>query len=166
MLDDKIEAFIRVQTESVGHSGRTLFEHLKGTHDLLQRRGAADYVCLAGLFHSIYGTNIFRHQALPISERNRVKDLIGDRAELLAYIFCSCNRPRALLEAVGRGAPYHVVNWRDGEIILLSEAGMIDLLEIEAANLEDQGGGQVLPDVWKALLIATGGRGPVSAAHR
>jgi hypothetical protein len=166
MLDEEVKAFLREHTKGVGHSGRTLFEHLKGTHDLLQRRDAADYVCLAGLFHSIYGTNIFRHQAIPISERDRVKDLIGEQAELLAYIFCSCNRPRALLEAVKRGPPYHVVNWRDGEIILLSEAGMIDLLEIEAANLEDQGGGQLLPDVRKAHLIATGGRRAVSAAHR
>jgi hypothetical protein len=166
MLDEKIESFLRAQTADVRHSGRTLFEHLKGTHDLLQRRDAADYVCLAGLFHSIYGTNIFRHQAVPVSERHHVTELIGPKAELLAYIFCSCNRPRALLEAVKRGPPYHVVNWRDGEIILLSEAGMIDLLEIEAANLEDQGGGQLLPDVRKAHLIATGGRRPVSAAHR
>jgi hypothetical protein len=158
MLDEKIETFLRAQTDGVRHSGRTLFEHLKGTHDLLQRRGAAEHVCLAGLFHSIYGTNIFRHQAIPISERDRVKDLIGERAELLAYIFCSCNRPRALLEAVKRGPPYHVVNWRDGEIILLTKASMIDLLNIEVANLEDQGGGQLLPDVRKAHLIATGGR--------
>jgi hypothetical protein len=166
MLDKKIESFLRAQTESVRHSGRTLFEHLKGTHDLLQRHGAAEHVCLAGLFHSIYGTNIFRHEAVPVSERRHIAELIGPKAEVLAYIFCSCNRPRALLEAVKRGPPYHVVNWRDGEIILLSQAGMIDLLEIEAANLEDQGGGQLLPDVRKAHLIATGGRRAVSAAHR
>jgi hypothetical protein len=166
MLDEKIETFLRTQTDGVRHSGRTLFEHLKGTHDLLQRQGAPDYVCLAGLFHSIYGTNIFRHNTVPITRRDLVVDLIGLPAERLAFIFCSCERPRAFVEAVKRGHPYYVLNTRYADVIQLSEADMRDLLDIEVANLEDQGGGQLLPDVRKALLIATGGRQTVSATDR
>jgi hypothetical protein len=152
MLDKKIEAFLRAQTDGVKHSGRTFFEHLAGVHDLLQRYGAPGYVCLAGLFHSIYGTNIFRHQAVPISERDDVAEMIGAQAERLAFIFCSCERPPALLEAVRRGVPYYVVNRRDGDTIPLSPADMIDLLDIEIANLEDQGGGRMLPQLRIARL--------------
>jgi hypothetical protein len=166
MLDEKIEGFLRVQTADIKHSGRTLFEHLKGTHDLLERQGAPDYVCLAGLFHSIYGTNIFTYQAVVITARDYVAKLIGMPAERLAYIFCSCERPKALVVAAMCGPPYHVMNRHDGKIIPLSEADMIDLLQIEAANLEDQGGGQMLSDVWTALRAAAGGRRAVSAADR
>jgi hypothetical protein len=166
MLDEKIVTFLREQTKGVKHSGRTFFQHLTGVYNLLNWRGLPDYVCLAGLFHSIYGTNIFTHRAMLIGERNKVRHLIGSEAERLAYIFCSCNRPMALVEAAKRGSPYHVVNRRNGEIIQLSTADMIDLLEIEAANLEDQGGGQMLPDVREALDAVVGGRGTVSAANR
>jgi hypothetical protein len=166
MLDEGIEAFLRKQTAGIKHSGRTFFEHLAGTHDLLQRHGAPDRVCLAGAFHSIYGTNIFHYQAMPFTERDQVAGLIGEEAERLAYIFCSCKRPLALVTAAMCGPPYHVMNYRDGKMIPLSATDMIDLLEIEAANLEDQGGGKMLSDVWTALRAAAGGRRAVSAADR
>jgi hypothetical protein len=158
MIDKLVEDFLRVHTDGVRHSGRTLFEHLVGTYTLLTEQDAPDYVCLAGAFHSIYGTNIFTHQAMLIGERNKVRHLIGSEAERLAYIFCSCNRPMALVQAAKRGPPYEILNRRKNEIISLSDVDMFNLLKIEIANLEDQGGGQMLPDVRKALLIATGGR--------
>ena len=100
MLDKKIEAFIREKAGDVRHSGRTFYDHLIGVYDLLESIGAAEHVCLAGLFHSIYGTNAFRHQAVSLDERHDVAKLIGYPAERLAYIFCSCARPKALIEAV------------------------------------------------------------------
>lgn len=83
--------------EDVGHSGgRTLFTHLRGTYDLLDQWGAAEHVKVAGLFHSIYGTNTFRHQCLQPTAKNRelVAKLIGPKAEHLVYLFCTSNRPR------------------------------------------------------------------------
>ena len=37
------------------HSRRTLLDHLLGTHDLLVEWENEPDVCVAGLFHSIYG---------------------------------------------------------------------------------------------------------------
>jgi hypothetical protein len=141
MVDEKIVAFLHEQTKDVTHSGRTFFEHLVGVHDLLQQRRAPSYVCLAGLFHSIYGTNVFRHQTVPINNRDLIVDLIGEHAELLAFIFCSCERPKALIQAAQRGPPYRVINQRDGEMIPLAPIDMLALLIIEDANLEEQGSG-------------------------
>ena len=153
MLDKKIEAFIRDRAGDVGHSGRTFYDHLIGVYDLLESIGAAERVCLAGLFHSIYGTNAFRHQAVSLDERHDVAKLIGYPAERLAYIFCSCARPRALIEAVDRGAPYFVLDRRNGKRIGLTRDELDDLLEIEDANLLEQNSLKMMPQVTAARLL-------------
>src|SRR5207344_2930316 len=73
------------------HSGRMLYDHLAGTHALLEAWGNSEPVCTAGLFHSIYGTRHFRHQSWPVTDRATIQKLIGEEAELLAYIFCTAD---------------------------------------------------------------------------
>jgi hypothetical protein len=119
------------------HSGRTLMAHLLGTHALLREWQAPDRVCLAALFHSIYGTNAFNHHSLQREERAKLAACIGDAAEQLAYIFCSVDRPRALIDGIN-GTP--VLHRLTGEIIDLPRLMLADLLCIECANLIEQGG--------------------------
>jgi hypothetical protein len=116
MIKDEYKQFLleRAHADKVKHSGRTLFEHLCGTHDLLQQWGNSKPVCAAGLFHSIYGTKSFRHKAWPLTDRATIANLIGDEAELLAYIFCTADRKTFLISILP------------------------GLREIEAANLLDQ----------------------------
>lgn len=152
-MDNRTEAFLHVMTGRINHSGRSLFDHLMGTWALLEKRDVPEYVCLAGAFHSIYGTNIFNHQTLSVTQRSLVVEMIGEQAERLAYIFCTCDRPKTLVDAVKRGPPYQVKDYRSGETIPLSGEDMHDLLLIEVANLEEQGGGRALPLVRKALDI-------------
>lgn len=113
-----------LQADHVGHSGRSLFDHLVGTFDLLRAWGASRDVALAGLFHSIYGTKTFRHQCVEPTPENRdlIAHFIGERAELLAYIFCTSKRS-GFLEMGHHEA----------------SQDLKDLLEIEAANLLEQG---------------------------
>jgi hypothetical protein len=155
MLDREIDKFVRDRSDGVSHSGRTFYEHLKGVYDLLEKDSAPVRVCLAGLCHSIYGTNIFQHASTPLADRERVAELIGKDAERLAYIFCSCARPWAFVEAAEKGSPYQVRNRRDGSMIALSLMDLCDLLEIEEANLKEQGGGKLLQKVissWQSLV--------------
>lgn len=79
-----------VGAHKIPHSGRTLLEHLWGTYTILKREGHSEYICLAGLFHSIYGTNKFTHK----SETNRdvIKNLIGEDAERLVWLFSDPDR--------------------------------------------------------------------------
>ena len=49
--------------------------------------GLSQDICIAGLFHAVYGTTYFKHN-LTIS-REEVRELIGDYAEHLVYTFCS-----------------------------------------------------------------------------
>ena len=68
-----------------GHSGKGLSDHLKGTYKILNNWGCEESLCLAGLCHSIYGTESYRKDIVPLSSRSFIKELIGDEAEVIAY---------------------------------------------------------------------------------
>lgn len=122
MLKESYRQFLleRAGADKVRHSGRSLYKHLVGTHDLLETWGNSEPVCAAGLFHSIYGTRAFRYRTWPIADRMTIQKLIGPEAERLAFVFCIADRPRVLFET------------RDGPWVR-------PLREIEAANLIEQG---------------------------
>lgn len=117
---------------TVRHGNRTLDAHLVGTHLMLQARGERETVCLAGLFHSIYGTNIFTTATLKADwpgDRERVQQVIGPEAEELAYLFCTlADRPSSLLRP------------RDYVKTVGVARHLRDLQAIELANLIEQGG--------------------------
>jgi len=141
MVEEKYRAFLvdHLRTGEIRHSGRDFYTHLKGTHDLLRAWENPEPVCLAGLFHSIYGTLHFRRRAFPIHNRRIIRDLIGEEAEFLAYVFCVTERPKAFL---AQAAAAKIVLYDDyaDEIIRLSRSDLNKLLEIEVANLVEQGG--------------------------
>jgi len=76
-----------IECHLVSHSKRTLFDHLVGTHNLLRSWRAADSVCLAGLFHSVYGTEGFHATLAGIPDRKIIIEIIGREAEALAWLF-------------------------------------------------------------------------------
>jgi SM-20-related protein len=73
------------------HSGSTLLDHLIGVEAILRDWGCNEATCLAGLFHSVYGTESFRVRTMSVSERPLLRNLIGDRGEDLAYRFSTLN---------------------------------------------------------------------------
>lgn len=106
---------------------------------MLKQWNNAESVCLAGLFHSIYGTWHFHHKTFPIEDRHIIRELIGYEAEFLAYIFCVTKRPKELLDLIGK--PEIVVQdmYLDRPV-KLSKSELDNLIEIEAANLLEQDG--------------------------
>lgn len=76
------------------HFEGTLYEHLIGTWNILKELQCSDDVCNAGLFHSIYGTDIFKSITVSKDCRNEVKNLIGERAEKLVNYFSTAKDPR------------------------------------------------------------------------
>lgn len=145
------------------HSGRTLLIHLLGTHGLLKAWGNSSSVCLAGLFHSIYGTNAFQRRSLGPNERARLSAAIGSDAEEMAWAFCNVERPRAIIRALQQGVPTAPLSLmvRTGEVqhppILLSPSQICGLAEIECANLiEQKSNGTTLRDLYCASLSFPG----------
>lgn len=154
MIQPEIESYLRVKTADIKHGSRTLYQHLRGTHDILEKEGAPEHVCLAGLFHSIYGTNVFRRQAVTLDHRMEVSDVIGGSAEWLAYVFCACNRPHVLIDAAWREPPHLIVDRFADQKLVLSAPDLRDLLRIELANLTEQRSMELVPLVQRALTHA------------
>jgi len=158
---DKYLNFLKDCAAGLPHSGRSLLDHLVGTHDLLQQWGNPEPVCLAGLFHSIYGTQIYKHQAVSILARNLVAHLIGDEAEKLAYIFCVQPRPKAFLDAAASDLnEWGFFDSNTDTTTTFSRDELDKLLEIETANLIEQGGNRH----WLCQLSKTNISRPAIAA--
>jgi hypothetical protein len=123
--------------EDVEHPSGTLMEHLQGTYDLLAGWGCPPHVCVAGLYHSVYGTEFFEKQTLGLDARERVKAAAGDAAEELVFLYCVIRR-RSLYDNLERGGPY-TVETRSGKVLPLTGVEQFsELLTLDLANRIEQ----------------------------
>jgi hypothetical protein len=128
----------QVGADKQPHSlGRSLLGHLVGTAQLLIAWNAPIATVLAGLTHSIYGTNAFRKVSLAHNERQRLQQTIGRRAEHLVWLFANLRRPHTLQRAAQRGRT--LVRLRKGRTRHLDRDDIRQLFILECANLMDQG---------------------------
>jgi SM-20-related protein len=117
------------------HTGARLIDHLQAVEAKLTGWGCREAVRRAGQFHSIYGTEHFRHRALPLAQRETVRQLIGAEAERLAFLFCTLQaRPflAGIMQDISVGA---------GQLTAGAEhsaAEKFDLLHIFTANWLEQ----------------------------
>lgn len=136
LKERELITFLRAHhTQDISHSQGTFFEHLLGTYRRLKKWGCEKSVCYAGLFHSIYGTQIFKHSTISYGERWVIKNLIGKEAERLAYLFSVSKRPPALIEAINTNKLYDTLEKQN---VPVTKKELSQLIEIECANLIDQ----------------------------
>ena len=133
---ERIRLLDSLPVQGIEHFGRPLKDHLVGTHDLLERWGCTEDVCLAGLFHSVYGTRTFRLVTMATLHRQHLRTLIGGYAESLVYIFCMSDRKKLLM--ANQSAPFIWTNHLTNERTRLACEVLCDLVEIEAANYVEQ----------------------------
>lgn len=76
-------------TAHVRHSGRAFSQHLWNTYLLLRQWQLDDTVALAGLCHSVYGTEDFAVALFAPHERALLRAQIGAPAERLVHLFCT-----------------------------------------------------------------------------
>jgi hypothetical protein len=119
------------------HSGGDLLKHLTNTYRILRRWGSPEYLCVAGLFHSAYGTEAFEHATFTLRQRQMIDDRIGPEAEHLAYLYCVSTR-RSLYANLEREAPYNLRSFRDGTTIPISRKCLADLMTLDLANSLEQ----------------------------
>jgi hypothetical protein len=89
----------------VPHRIGSLYEHLAGVEQILAAWGQPSAIRLAGLMHSVYGTDRFRRAIFAPNERGIVRGAIGAKAERLAWLFCACPREELFTQAGGDDAP-------------------------------------------------------------
>lgn len=127
-------------TDQVPHAGDGNFlAHLVAVHRDLEAWGCEEAVCLAGLFHSIYGTEKFQRFSLPLERRDDVRELVGERAERLAYLNSAMDRPSfdAILEAEADG-PRRMVDRFRGEEAELTPEDFDDLCRVHLCDWLEQ----------------------------
>src|SRR5437868_6047067 len=126
-IERALDALATAGAGETAHPSGTLLAHLRGTADCLARWGCPEHLRLAGLYHSVYGTEAFRTMTIAPAERGRVRARIGTRAERLVHLYSTIAR-RTLYENLERGAPYAVVDRGTGEEIALD--GVEELAEL------------------------------------
>jgi hypothetical protein len=115
--------FVLDLTKDVQHSGRSFFEHLYATAMIIEQHQGSQDLIKAALYHSIYGTAYFKHDNIPT--REEVRELIGERAEELAFKFCQLEDRTNVLISGQLPEDY-------------SSDDHLDLVRIEMANLIEQ----------------------------
>ncbi len=130
--------FIAAGANDVAHTDKTYIAHAIGVYNDLREWGCSDELCRAAMFHSIYGTERFQGFTLPIEKRDEVAELIGERAERLAYWNCFMDRS-SLDAAAKRGTPPYVIRHRvTGDEVELPEEDFDDLCRIHLCDWLEQ----------------------------
>lgn len=132
-LENRLRFLREANTEGMPHTDRALFDHLLGTRQVLVEWGARPALCDAGLFHSIYSTEHFEQTAVPLTRRDEVRQLIGEEAESLVWLFCMMRRDAFFLD-LGKDQSPSVQHRETGEQISLSGTQHQDLLTLLFAN--------------------------------
>jgi len=102
--------------KDLDHSNNGYINHCLGVFNILKTIGADTSVCLAGLYHSAYGTDSYNPN-INIS-RNELKELIGEYSESLVYEFCSISNKE--VEILNR----NLNSQKDEDLLIMSYANI------------------------------------------
>ena len=126
-------------TESIGHSGdKKYLAHLVSVFNDVRSWGGSQYLARSGMFHSIYGTQLFQGFTLPVERRHELKALIGEDAEWIAFLNCFVHR-EPFDQAILDGSTDYVVHNREtGESYQLTEQNWKDLIFLHLCDWLEQ----------------------------
>lgn len=123
--------------KTTGHADRDLMSHLLGVERMLASWGARRSVRLAGLFHSVYGTESFRTTLIPLGLRSEVERIVGKEPEELAYIF-GAHEKTSFAANKGKTEGFSLDDRFNGQTISISPQLWTDFCEIFLANALEQ----------------------------
>ncbi|MBA62262.1 MAG: hypothetical protein CMJ76_07835 [Planctomycetaceae bacterium] len=126
-------------TGSIGHSGNKKYlAHLVSVFNDVHSWGGAQYLARSGMFHSIYGTQLFQGFTLPIESRDELKELIGEDAEWIAFLNCFVHREPFDQAVIDGSTDYIVHNRETGEQYQLTEQNWKDLIFLHLCDWLEQ----------------------------
>jgi hypothetical protein len=124
--------------DKVEHSQKTYLGHLVNLFRLMEAEGCSDEACRAGMFHSIYGTELFQGFKLPLESRGQIRELIGARAERIAYLNCAMDRTSFDEAAGGDGDTYRFIDRLTREPVEMNRADFDDLCRVHLYDWLEQ----------------------------
>ncbi|KST70374.1 DUF6817 domain-containing protein [Mastigocoleus testarum] len=135
-------------TDKISHSKRTFYEHLIATGDLLKEWGCDENVCLAGYFHSFYGTEGVANTLyiFNFADREKLQYEVGEKAEYLVFLYCIAKNRKAYYEKIERGNDLYLTNRLTNEKIFIEKQVLVDLICLDIANFIEEFERQPLVD--------------------
>ena len=124
--------------ERIAHTQKNYLAHLISVYNLMQSMGCDEELCRAGLFHSIYGTEKFQGFKLPLESRSELSNLIGSRAERLAYWNCLMDRSSLDELLTHTDEPFLLKNRETGEAMPLTRREFDDLCSVHLFDWLEQ----------------------------
>lgn len=123
--------------DKIRHSNKSFMEHLQGVEGILKSWEVNEPTALAGLFHSAYGTESFKRSIVQPKDRDRVRELIGERAEWLTYLYGGM-RNASFIAEFQKNEPYQLATRWQPDSFPVGEDDMRALATIFAANWLEQ----------------------------
>ena len=137
-FDDLVDYLRELDTANVEHTHGTYLGHNVGVYRDLKAWGCSEELCRAGMFHSIYGTEIFQEFFLPLDRRGEVRELIGERAERLAYLNSAIDYA-SFDRTIERGTPpYTMIDRFTGKEIEIPPEDFEDLCRVHLCDRLEQ----------------------------
>jgi hypothetical protein len=141
-------------TDRMPHgSKRTLYDHLVGMAAIAASWGLPVTLRRAALFHSVYGTSVYRGKAVGLEARRTIARAIGDDAERLAYLFGEIDRARFrdAIASMSSAPDTCTLTLRSGEVRRLSADDVVGLALLGIINeVEQTCGDDGGPASWRA----------------
>lgn len=109
---------------------------MQGTCSLLKRWGSPDWLCLAGLYHAVYGNDGFAHPLVGLERRKDIAEIIGAEAEALVYFYAACDRAYTYHQIMTEARPLYKDRFT-GEISTPGESTLAAFYELTFANESD-----------------------------
>lgn len=126
----RLEAF---GADRFPHVNGSLANHLRGTEALLRRWGNREALCLAGLYHAVYGTAGIRGSLVGLESRDEIRELVGIEAESIAYLYGACDR-EAFHPRIGTPAQLRFADRYTGSQYSIGMPQLRDFCELTLAN--------------------------------
>jgi len=137
-LRRSVEYLKRVGADSVDHTEGTYIAHCAAVYRDMKRWGADEELALAGFFHSAYGTGLFQRFKLGLERRTEIRELVGERAERLAYLNCAIVYACFDAELERGTPPYRMQNRLEGGELELSTDDFEDLCLMQLCDRLEQ----------------------------
>jgi len=139
-------ALVERRASQFPHAGARAFTyHIAGVANMLGAWEQPFDICLGGLLHSVYSTEMFPWRLYKPVERPRLVELAGARVEHLVFMYCTCSQQELYKEVNGLSerkkslsAGLAVRNFYTGERTVLDARQAAHLLVILAADLMEQ----------------------------
>jgi hypothetical protein len=127
------QRLLELGADAFEHVSGSLAQHLRRTETLLRSWGNGEALCLAGLYHAVYGTAGIRGSLVNLDARGAIADIIGGEAEKIAYLYGACDRAR-FHPRIGTSEQLQFVDRFSASEYSITESALRDFCEITLAN--------------------------------